>query len=429
MYTHRSIFLVIGDSIAFILGFIGFIGLAFPRGQFLDQAFAHAPSFLFLILIWIGVFYVFNFYDIPKAKPNVVFLRNFGIASIIMLGIGFAFFYLNPITAIAPKSNLLLFLSLSLIIILGIRRLFYQFTKKSIHTHCVIIGNESSADLVNLFHTHPELGFACIGTYPDIASYQNSNPSAALVIIDTRNGNRSSEIIPLLGTASEVIDIAEAYERIFYKIPVDLITPEWIIHSIKKQSTALYELISRILGIVVAVIIIIITLPVTIITALLIKLTDRGPIFYHQTRTGLHGKPFKLYKFRSMIVNSEKDGAVWAGVYDHRITRIGSIIRKLHIDEIPQMWNIIRGDIGLVGPRAERPEFVTELEQQIPYYIMRHTVRPGFTGWAQIKFRYARSIADSQEKFEYDLYYIKNRNIFMDIGIIIKTAQIIFTHD
>ncbi len=136
----------------------------------------------------------------------------------------------------------------------------------------------------------------------------------------------------------------------------------------------------------------------------------------------------KAYKFRSMSMDAEENGPQWSSKKDNRTTNIGRIIRSLHIDEIPQMWNIIRGDIALVGPRPERPEFVEELEHKIPFYYLRHSIIPGFTGWAQIKFRYAGNVIDSKEKFEYDLYYMKNRNIFMDLGILARTVQIIFTH-
>ena len=135
-----------------------------------------------------------------------------------------------------------------------------------------------------------------------------------------------------------------------------------------------------------------------------------------------------MYKLRSMILNSELNGAVWANKNDERTTHIGKIIRKLHIDEILQMINILKGDISLVGPRPERPQFVTLLEGAIPHYELRHIIHPGFTGWAQVKYGYARATGDSKEKFEYDLYYIKNKNILLDLAIIAKTVRIIFTH-
>jgi lipopolysaccharide/colanic/teichoic acid biosynthesis glycosyltransferase len=160
---------------------------------------------------------------------------------------------------------------------------------------------------------------------------------------------------------------------------------------------------------------------------------DGGPIFIKQHRVGKHGKLFTIYKLRSMQAlnkdgSAETNGAVWATAKDPRITPVGHILRTTHLDEVPQMYNIIKGDLALIGPRAERPEFVAELEQQIPYYYLRHTIKPGFTGWAQIKYRYARSIQDSREKFEYDLYYLKNKSPLLDIGIVLKTLQIIFTH-
>ena len=172
------------------------------------------------------------------------------------------------------------------------------------------------------------------------------------------------------------------------------------------------------------------------ILAIMARLIEDGkPIFIKQERVGLNNKIFKLYKLRSMIVSSEngmaeKDGAVWSSGLesDPRITKVGKIMRKTHIDEIPQMINVLKGDISIVGPRPERPEFVEVLEKEIPYYSFRHITKPGFTGWAQIKYHYANTTESSKEKFEYDLYYIKNSNIFIDIGIILRTVQIIFTH-
>ncbi len=182
------------------------------------------------------------------------------------------------------------------------------------------------------------------------------------------------------------------------------------------------------LEIIFAAVVLLISLPFTLVASVSILIEDGGPIFYTHYRVGLRGKKFKIIKLRSMKKNAEQNGAQWADKDDSRITRVGKIIRTTHIDEIPQMWNVLRGDIALVGPRPERPEFVSELEKEIPYYFLRQTIKPGFTGWAQIMFRYARSVMDSQQKFEYDLYYVKNRNFFLDIGILLKTVQIIFTH-
>jgi lipopolysaccharide/colanic/teichoic acid biosynthesis glycosyltransferase len=166
--------------------------------------------------------------------------------------------------------------------------------------------------------------------------------------------------------------------------------------------------------------------PFLIVIPLLILIEDGMPIFYFQERVGKDNKVFKLIKFRSMKKDAEKSGPQWAEVADTRVTKIGKILRKLHFDEIPQLINVFKGEISLVGPRAERPEFVKILEKEIPFYYLRHIIKPGITGWAQINFGYARSIEDSLKKFEYDLYYIKNRSLIFDLKIILKTAQIWF---
>lgn len=430
MITSRKTLLVLGDSISFIIGFFAFIGLAFPRTAFLEQSYAHAIPLTILTLIWIGIFFIFNFYEIQSSKPNLLFIRNFVIAGLIMLGVGFIFFYINPVTHISPKTNLLIFEGISLVIVFAWRRIFYLITSRTIHTRLAIICNdERHQTLLDEINNNPHLGYLCAGTYPTLQAFEQSHQSIDMLIVHKTAIEESDRLESFLASSTSVIDLAEAYELILYKIPVHFITTQWIIHSIKKQGDAFYHLASRIISIIFALVVIVITLPITLITALLIWGEDRGTVFYSQLRTGLHGKTFRIYKFRSMFLNAESRGAVWSsGDADPRITRIGKVIRKLHIDEIPQMINLLKGDLTLVGPRPERPEFVTDLEQQIPYYFMRHTITPGFTGWAQIKFRYARTILDSEEKFEYDLFYIKNRNLFLDIGIILKTAQIVFTH-
>ena len=229
------------------------------------------------------------------------------------------------------------------------------------------------------------------------------------------------------------MDLAYAYEDILGRIPIEAIDESWFMHNIRSSNNKKYDLWNRFFGIILSIFILIITSPILLIISILIKFSDGGPIFIRQKRVGKNGKIFKLFKFRSMIA-LDKDGQaengkpVWALKEDPRITSIGKIIRKLHLDEIPQMLNIIKGDITFIGPRPERPEFVEKLEKEIPFYFLRHTITSGFTGWAQIKYRYANTVKDSKEKFEYDLYYIKNRNIFIDFGIILRTIQIIFTH-
>ncbi|MCP6719461.1 MAG: exopolysaccharide biosynthesis polyprenyl glycosylphosphotransferase, partial [Patescibacteria group bacterium] len=222
------------------------------------------------------------------------------------------------------------------------------------------------------------------------------------------------------------LDFATAYELIYEKIPVPMISEAWFLENLKEGERGLYDKIKMFFDTILAISLLILSLPFWFLIALFIKLEDRGPIFYSQERVGKDRKSFVLYKFRSMKVGAEKGEAVWAEKEDRRVTRVGKLLRRTHLDEIPQMINIIKGDISLVGPRPERPEFVEELERKIPHYHLRHIIKPGFTGWAQIKFRYGRSVIDSNEKFQYDLYYLKNRSALLDIGVLLKTFQLFF---
>jgi exopolysaccharide biosynthesis polyprenyl glycosylphosphotransferase len=169
-----------------------------------------------------------------------------------------------------------------------------------------------------------------------------------------------------------------------------------------------------------------ITAPVILITAIAIKLDSRGPVFFKQERIGENGRIFKVYKFRSMRTDAElNSGPVWAQEDDPRITRVGRIIRNLRIDEIPQMWNVLKGDMSFVGPRPERPHFVNELRKSVPYYDQRHTVKPGITGWAQVLYPYGASEDDALQKLKYDLYYVKHMSVVMDLLIVVKTIKIV----
>jgi len=186
-----------------------------------------------------------------------------------------------------------------------------------------------------------------------------------------------------------------------------------------------YGKIERLLDILAGLILGIVTILIFPFAALAIKLESPGPIFYKQTRLGKNEKDFELIKFRSMRKDAEKNGAVWAQKNDSRITNVGKILRKSLIDELPQFINILKGEIGLIGPRPERPEFIKDLEKEIPFYHIRHLIKPGLTGWAQVNFKYGNTTSDALEKLQYELYYIKNRSLFLDIKIILKTINIL----
>ncbi len=218
---------------------------------------------------------------------------------------------------------------------------------------------------------------------------------------------------------------ATFYERVTGRVSLDMIRPSWLIFTGRGRQVRLAALSRSAVHRFVALIGIVLSLPLGALTAILIKIDSRGPVFYKQERVGKNGRPFVLTKFRSMRVDAEQDGPVWASKTDDRTTRVGRIIRKVRIDEIPQFWNILRGEMSFVGPRPERPHFVAQLAQKIPYYEQRHLIAPGLTGWAQIKYPYGASIEDAREKLQYDLFYIKNYGLLLDAIILFETIKII----
>jgi exopolysaccharide biosynthesis polyprenyl glycosylphosphotransferase len=215
------------------------------------------------------------------------------------------------------------------------------------------------------------------------------------------------------------------YQALKWRIPINYIEDNWFLREkgFEYPKNILAMKTKRLIDIIISSFILFISLPLWPIIALLIKMNSRGPVFYVQKRVGKNESLFSLYKFRSMIDKAEENEAVWAGENDKRITFVGKILRKLHLDELPQFWNVIRGEMSLVGPRPERPEFVEKLEKKIPYYSLRHFMEPGVTGWAQVNFPYASSIEDSHEKLEYDLYYVSHMNMLFDVQVLLKTAQ------
>jgi sugar transferase (PEP-CTERM system associated) len=247
-----------------------------------------------------------------------------------------------------------------------------------------------------------------------------------VAISDRRGQFPTRELLDL--SLSGVVSIEESasfYERITGRVLLDMIRPSWLIFSGRGRRARANEVIRIVIHRLVALIGAILSLPIVVVTALLIKIDSTGPVLYKQERVGKNGRTFSLMKFRSMCVDAEKNGPVWASDGDDRMTRMGRIIRKIRVDEIPQFWNILRGDMNFVGPRPERPHFVAQLAEEISYYEQRHLIEPGLTGWAQIKYAYGASIEDAKNKLEYDLYYIKNQSLMLDATIMFETIKTI----
>jgi sugar transferase (PEP-CTERM system associated) len=260
------------------------------------------------------------------------------------------------------------------------------------------------------------------------AHAQESGVEEIVVAVDDRR--RAFPIAELLRckfAGIAVIDLISFLERETGRVKVDLLNPSWLIFSEGFSTSVLSKLAARTLDVAVATVMLVGLLPLTLVAALAIWIEDGSPVLYRQRRVGFMGKVFTVYKFRSMIKNAEADGkAQWAGTGDQRVTRVGRIFRKLRVDELPQLFNVLRGDMSLVGPRPERPEFVAKLSATIPYYHERHVVKPGLTGWAQLCYPYGSSEQDAMEKLQYDLYYIKHKSVLFDLMVLLQTVEVVF---
>jgi sugar transferase (PEP-CTERM system associated) len=248
-----------------------------------------------------------------------------------------------------------------------------------------------------------------------------------LALEERRNALPLNDLLRIKTTGVQVYDFSSFLERETGRVDLDSLNPSWLIFSDgfsagRRASSAA----KRLFDIAASLILLVFTLPLIALTALAIMLESKGPAFFRQRRVGLYGVPFDLLKLRSMRLDAEVGGkAVWAQKDDPRVTRVGRIIRKLRIDELPQAWSVLKGEMSFVGPRPERPQFVADLEARLPYYAERHVVKPGITGWAQINYPYGASVEDAREKLEYDLYYAKNYTPFLDLLILLQTARVI----
>lgn len=255
---------------------------------------------------------------------------------------------------------------------------------------------------------------------------RRAHASEIVVALEDRRGLPVSQLLRCKIDGIQVIDYQTFCERETCRLDLDELRPSWLIFGSGFTRGIGTDLLKRSFDILVSSIFLALTLPFTLIAALLIKLESRGPILYRQERVGLHGRPFMVLKLRSMRQDAETGGSPqWAQVRDPRVTRVGAVIRKTRIDELPQLINVLRGNMSFVGPRPERPFFVDQLGREIPFYRERHCVKPGITGWAQINYPYGASLEDSRQKLSYDLYYAKNHGLFLDFIIILSTVRVI----
>jgi len=397
--------------------------------------YEHLLPFSILYFFWLIIFYIFGLYDLNIIKIRETFYARFFGAILAALVIGLSFFYLFRITEVTPKTNLVLNILIFAVLLFLWRKIFLALFSSRFLTRVAIVGEQNQAQkLAEEINSRPYLGYKVMSLDMSRDLPDQINENKIEVILVPPDLVFDSELIKnlyrCLPTGIKFLNWTRAYEIIAEKIPVSLVNHVWFLENLGEGEKIFYDKLKRTLDIILAAIVIAATLPFWILIAIFIKLEDRGPIIYTQERVGKDGKPFPLLKFRSMEPEAEKKtGPLWAEEKDRRATKVGAFLRRIHLDELPQMINVLRGEISLVGPRPERPEFIRQLGKEISHYQLRHIIKPGFTGWAQIKFRYGRSVMDSQEKFQYDLYYLKNRSLLLDLGILLKTFQLFFKKD
>ncbi|NUM25131.1 MAG: sugar transferase [Candidatus Buchananbacteria bacterium] len=414
----------------------------------------HILPFTVVYGIWLLAFYIDDIYELSFRQGRAGLIVR--IVRDIIIGGFFAvvFFYLGQdrLFTIRPQTTLAVNSITALVLIYAWHTLFDFITKSSkISNNLLIIGlNSLAQDIINQIEKTPQLGLRVktIITIDDQAVPESLQKIAIKkdleelhqiclehkisTIVSTvhprENPALMKGLFSCLPLKISFFDIATFYEKIMGRVPINTIEQIWFLENLAENNKRVYEIIKRLFDVVASLIILVISLPIIPFIALAIKLSSKGPVFFSQIRTGKNGKDFKATKFRTMIIEAEKNGPQWAAKNDPRITRVGKFMRKTRLDEIPQLFNVLRGEMSLIGPRPERPEFVNQLQNQIPFYKERLLVKPGLTGWAQVMGpAYGGSVEESYQKLQYDLYYIKNRSLAVDLSISLKTIKTILT--
>lgn len=411
---------------------------------FIIDPYEHIIRALAVTLIFQLSLYFYDLYDLRKPGTTtdtfIRMMQAFGVGCIILAFLYALFPSIIISTVLFWKSYLIICISL-----LAWRSLYHLVLEKKLFVREVILvgtgetaekisqeidTNQESGIVISAFigSASPQFNHGCIPVYTSLADLIHnpkfSQAERIVVALDDRRGTMPiNDLLDCKLQGRVIEDGVTFFEAISGKILVEKVNPAWLIFSEGFDCGRATNYIKRLLDISLALFGLVASLPVTLITALLIKLESSGPIFYQQERVGERGKVFSIIKFRSMCQDAEKDGAVWAMKNDYRVTRVGGFIRKVRIDEIPQMWNVLKGEMSFVGPRPERPIFVGELVEKLPYYSLRHSAKPGITGWAQVCYPYGASEEDALRKLEYDLYYIKHQSIYIDLLIIFRTVK------
>ena len=447
----RTVLLLLAEA-SLVYGAI--IGAVYLRVGFADAAFEliekngywKAAAVTFFCL---ATFYLFDLYDfVVMHDRRELVLRLIQALGLAWMALALAFYAFPGL--MLGRSIALIALPLALTLMVGWRVSIHWFLgHPGIGERILIVGSGNLAvEVAREVLNRPDAGYRIVGfvgTDSELLGKSLINPRVIglteqlgeivkrenidriVVAMGERRGQLPTDGLLQLSLAGDVSieEGASFYERVTGRVSLNMMRPSWLIFSGRGRQAKLTTVSRNTVHWLVALLGFTLSLPIMLVTAILIKLESKGPVFYNQERVGKNGRTFVLTKFRSMKVDAEKSGPVWASKGDDRTTRVGRIIRKVRIDEIPQFWNILRGQMSFVGPRPERPHFVAQLAEEIPYYEQRHLIAPGLTGWAQIKYPYGASIEDARQKLQYDLFYIKNFGLVLDAIIMFETIKII----
>lgn len=406
------------------------IFLRYGKSNFDTQINAHFIPFSIIIFLFVLIFYAFNLYSFRFNKNITEFTNSFIKSLTVSFAISVLIFYIfGDFFELTPKTNLILFTGIFGIVDFYLRILIKRyFVKKNINRKIVII-NEKENDLIKELTRNQNFGYEIIKETNSFDLNEIINLCPDLVVINLAEKQYFDKIYTLMKRGIFIYTLNNFYEEIFQKVPTEKIEKEEVIDYLSKNKT-IFNFTKRVLDIILSLILLIILLPIFVLVTILISTTSKGPIIFKHKRISLNDTEFIIYKFRSMYIDAEKNGAIWTenNKKDARITPVGRFLRETHLDEIPQLLNILKGDISFVGPRPERPEFISGLKKDILYYDLRHSVKAGLTGWAQVNYKYGSSVEDAKEKLKYDFYYIKKRTAFFDFLIILKTVAKIFVH-
>jgi lipopolysaccharide/colanic/teichoic acid biosynthesis glycosyltransferase len=388
-----------------------------------------AAIFLPLFLTWIAAMYTVGLYELRLVREDVALVRNLLFSAAACMLLGTTYFYLLG-TRLTPKTHLVLAVAISHALVFGWRRTWLWLLKfELLGQRFVFLGDE--AHLLEI-----EKGMAAHLQETGLSVGPWQWPGIDIVVADApwvdRNWESARDVLlPAMARGVPIVTLEEFYESLFGKVsPYYAASPSWALEFIMPKRLGLYAMVKRGIDAVGSIALMVLFSPFLAATAALIALCDGRPIFFNQERAGLLGKPFTLWKFRTMSSGAEAKGPLLAAdALDSHVTALGNFLRRFRLDELPQLWNILKGEMSFVGPRPEWMKEVEMLEKSVPSNHLRHLVKPGVTGWAQVKFRQTNTVADAVERLHYDLYYVKNWSFGLDVSIILKTIKRVLISD